>query len=46
MAIVVAVCYYLFHAPDWLTFRLVPIAITLGFVFSVVNDVRKMRSAA
>ncbi len=45
MAIVVAVSYYLFHAPDWVTFRLLPIVITLGFAFSVLNDVRKMRSA-
>ena len=45
MAIVVAVSYYLFHAPDWVTFRLIPIVITLGCVASVANDVRKMRSA-
>ncbi len=42
----VAVSYYLLNAPDWVTFRLIPIVITLGFVFSVLNDVRKMRSAA
>jgi len=45
MAIVVAVCYYLIHAPDWVTFQLIPILITVGFVITVVNDVRKMRAA-
>jgi len=46
MAIVVAVCYYLFHFSDWVTFRLVPIVITVGFLFSVANDIRKMRAAS
>jgi hypothetical protein len=43
MAIVVAVCNYLFHFPHWVSFQLVPILITIGFAFSVMNDVRKMR---
>jgi hypothetical protein len=46
MAIVVAVCYYLFHFSDWVTFRLVPLVITVGFLITVVNDVRKMRAAS
>jgi len=46
MAIVVAVCNYLFHFPHWVSFQLVPILVTVGFVFSVVNDVRKMRRPA
>ncbi len=46
MAIVVAVCYYLFHFSDWVTFRLVPVVITVGFLISVANDVRKMRAAS
>jgi len=46
MAIVVAVCNYLFHFPHWVSFQLVPILVTVGFVFSVVNDVRKMRQPA
>jgi hypothetical protein len=43
MAIVVAVCNYLFHFPHWVSYQLIPILITIGFAFSVVNDVRKMR---
>jgi hypothetical protein len=46
MAIVVAVCYYLLPVSDWVTFRLVPIVITVGFLFSVANDIRKMRAAS
>jgi hypothetical protein len=46
MAIVVAVSYYLFHAPDWVSYRLIPIVITVGFGLTVVNDVRKMRAAS
>ncbi len=38
----VAVCNYLFHFPHWVSFQLIPILITIGFAFSVVNDVRKM----
>lgn len=45
MAIVVAVCYYLFHFSGWVTFRLVPIVITAGFLVTVINDVRTMRAA-
>ena len=41
----VAVSYYLFHFSDWVTFRLIPIVITVGFLISVANDVRKMRAA-
>ena len=46
MAIVVAVCNYLFHFPYWVSFQLVPILITVGFAVTVVNDVRKMRRPA
>jgi len=40
-----AVSHYLFHFSDWVTFRLIPIVITVGFLISVTNDVRKMRAA-
>jgi hypothetical protein len=46
MAVVVAVCYYLLHFPDWVTFRLMPIVITVGFLASVANDIRKMHAAS
>ena len=42
----VAVCNYLFHFPHWVSYQLVPILITLGFAFTVVSDVRKMRRPA
>lgn len=46
MAIVVAVCHYLFHFSGWVTFRLVPIVITVGFLFSIANEIRKMHAAS
>ena len=38
----VAVSYYLLQLSDWVTFRLLPIVITVGFGLTVVNDVREM----
>jgi hypothetical protein len=34
------------HFPHWVSYQLMPILITIGFVSSVVNDVRKMRRPA
>jgi len=42
---VVAVSNYLFHAPQWVSFYLLPAAILVGFAFTAANEVRKMRRA-